>query len=186
MSMIIYQPVKVDRAAFVQFWSARYIYTKEELYDKNIGRELTEARILELFTWKNGTPLSKRKHASVMRNYVAKSAELARIPQNESAAKLLSNFSKGGAIWRIFWLHCWQPRRFPIYDQHVHRAMRFFQAGIPEEIGGTDRAKVRSYLDSYMQFHSEFNGLDPRLVDKALWAFGKFLNENNFPLEPVG
>src|SRR6266511_1632125 len=184
MSMVIYQPVEADRAAFVQFWSARYFYPKEELYDKNIGRELTEARILELFTWKNGTPLSKLKRAAVMRNYGAKGTELSRIPRDESVAKLLSRFAKGGAIWRIFWLHCWQPRRFPIYDQHVHRAMRFIQDGVLEEIGGTDRAKVRSYLDNYMQFHSKFNGQDPRLVDKALWAFGKFLKENNFPRKP--
>ena len=31
----------------------------------------------------------------------------------------------GGAIWRIFWLHVQHTQHFPIYDQHVHRAMAF-------------------------------------------------------------
>jgi len=34
-----------------------------------------------------------------------------------------------------------------------------------------------------MAFHAQFNGISYRLVDTALWAFGKFLNENNFPCE---
>ena len=62
--------------------------------------------------------------------------------------------------------------------------MRFIQAGLLEEIPGKDPQKIRAYLDSYMPFHTEFDGIRHRLVDKALWAFGKFLNENNFPREP--
>jgi len=50
---------------FVEFWSKQYSYSNEHIYDDNIGKELTEERILKLFHWKNGTPLSKLKLQSV-------------------------------------------------------------------------------------------------------------------------
>jgi hypothetical protein len=108
---------------------------------------------------------------------------LVQLSPDESASDLLVRFSEGGAIFRIFWLHCWRPELFPIYDQHVHRAMRFIEAGVREEIPGNDAQKIRSYLDNYLPFHAGFDGIAWRQVDKALWAFGKFLNENNFPTE---
>jgi hypothetical protein len=183
VQLIIYQPVTADPKAFVDFWAARYAGYDEKVYEANVGQELTETRTLELFAWKNGTPLSEAKRKSVLTNFVARRGELDHLPLDETASDLLARFSEGGAIWRIFWLHCWRPARFPIYDQHVHRAMRFIQAGVLEEIPGQDRRKIRAYLDSYIAFHARFDGIGSRLVDKALWAFGKFLNENNFPLE---
>src|ERR1019366_7714989 len=117
--------------------------------------------------------LSEAKLKSVLRNFVSRSGELEHLQREETASDLLSRFSSGGAIWRIFWLHCWQPARFPIYDQHVHRAMRFIRAGVREEIPDKDSEKVHAYLESYMAFHAQFDGIGSRLVDKALWAFGK-------------
>lgn len=181
MHLIIYQPVNAVPKAFIDFWAARYTGYDDDFYEANVGQELTETRILEWFTWKNGTPLSKLKRKSVLRNFVARRGELDHVPRDETASGFLSRFSEGGAIWRIFWLHCWQPARFPIYDQHVHRAMKFIQAGVPEEIPGGDPQKIRVYLNCYLAFHAQFDGIGYRLVDKALWAFGRFLNENNFP-----
>lgn len=134
MPMLIYQTAGANEAQFVVFWCLRYGYAEEKLYTDNIGQELTEQRILSLFRWKNGTPLSQRKQASVLRNFVCRQKELAQFQPNAEAAEFLGHFTGGGAIWRIFWLHCWQPERFPIYDQHVHRAMEFIQQGILEEI----------------------------------------------------
>ena len=183
MPMLIYQPAGANEAEFVEFWCLRYAYAEENLYAENIGQELTEQRILSLFRWKNGTPLSQRKRDSVLENFVRRQQELAQLNPNAKAGELLDHFAGGGAIWRIFWLHCWQPERFPIYDQHVHRAMAFIhiQPGIPEEIPARDPAKIASYIQHYLPFHAKFNRLDGRNVDKALWAFGKFLKEANFP-----
>ena len=63
MPMLIYQPAVANEAQFIEFWSHRYAYAEENLYAENIGQELTEQRILSLFRWKNGTPLSQRKQA---------------------------------------------------------------------------------------------------------------------------
>lgn len=133
---------------------------------RSIGKELTEARIFEWFTWKNGTPLSGAKPKSVMINFVKRRCELDQVEQNMTAAELLSRFNEGSVIWRIFFLHCWRPERFPIYDQHV------------------DSQKIHAYLNEYIPFHARFGGFDSRSVDKALWAFGKFLSENDSPLVP--
>jgi hypothetical protein len=99
------------------------------------------------------------------------------------AEQFLARFDGGGAIWRIFWLHLWQPMRFPIYDQHVHRAMRFIQAGVIEETPERESEKIHSYTDQYLQFYARFDGINHREVDEALWTYGKFLSENNFPTE---
>jgi hypothetical protein len=81
-----------------------------------------------------------------------------------------------------FWLHCWQPARFPIYDQHVHRAMAFIESGEREEIPKNEASKVRAYLDRYLPFHRQFAGLDLRAVDRALWFYGKFIKTTQFSL----
>ena len=57
--------------------------------------------------------------------------------------------------------------------------------GAREEIPGKDQDKICAYIEQYMPFHARFVGLPHRAVDKALWAFGKFIGENNFPLEPI-
>jgi hypothetical protein len=181
MPMLIYKPLQATPTEFVQFWSLRYVYAKEYLYNDSIDHELTEQRILDLFEWKNGIPLSKLKQASVRRNFVQRRRELLQLQPNLEPGNFLAHFPKGGAIWRIFWLHCWQPLRFPIYDQHVHRAMTFIQTGACAEIPAYDPRKVNSYIRRYLPFHATFDGIDSRSVDKALWAFGRFLNEANFP-----
>lgn len=180
--MIIYEPKRVDREAFVQFWSQRYQYAQEHIYHENIGQPLTVERVLALFEWKNGTPLSALKLQSVKQNFARRIDELKSIPFEEGASDFLKRFPSGGAIWRIFWLHCWRPKKFPIYDQHVYRAMAFIKTGRIEEIPAYDPRKVDSYLEKYLPFYSKFQGIDHREVDKALWSFGKFLNESNFPL----
>jgi hypothetical protein len=181
---IIYEPVGVDAKAFVEFWADRYTGYDDDFYEANVGQELTEARILDWFEWKNGTPLSQAKRRSVMRNFVARRDELVQI-EDDTPSAVLTRFSEGGVIWRIFWLHCWRPARFPIYDQHVHRAMRFIDEGVREEIPAGDALKIRAYIEQYMPFYARFNGLRHRAVDKALWAFGKFIAENTFPHQPL-
>lgn len=180
--MIIYQPVQATQQQFVEFWSLRYQDNQENLYSNNVGQALTEQRILDLFQWKNGTPLSAGKLTSVQDNFVKRRVQLAQLPSDVNANDFLAYFKNGGAIWRIFWLHCWQPTRFPIYDQHVHRAMTFISNGAPEEIPQYDPRKIEAYLDRYLPFHAQFAAIDGRAVDKALWAFGKFIKEVNFPL----
>ncbi len=139
---------------------------------------------MELFIWKNGTRLSDSKDISVRTNYINRIDELKEFTQNFEAVEFLNRFSDGGAIWRIFWLHCFRPEEFPIYDQHVHRAMIFIKRGIIEEIPSYDPKKVAEYVSHYLPFYTTFTGFNNREVDKALWSFGKFIKDNNFPMIP--
>ena len=175
MNLTTYKPVSVDITDFIDFWSVRYTGYDDNFYMANIGKDLSETRILDLFTWKNGTPLSENKKNSVMKNFVARKDELNGLAQGTTASQFLERFTEGGAIWRIFWLHCWQPKRFPIYDQHVYRAMRYILEGVIKEIPNNNPLKIKTYIDNYLPFYERFANLHHREVDKALWTFGKSL-----------
>jgi hypothetical protein len=83
-----------------------------------------------------------------------------------------------------FLLHILNPRVFPIFDQHVERARRFF-AGLTLNSGSADIA-----LDDYVSYHEfwlewlDDCGIDPfcaeyaeiKQVDDALWSIGKCLS----------
>lgn len=176
---LILSPAIVSKKKFVKFWSEQYADLNEKTYYRNIYEPLTRNNIRALFQWKNGGNLSIKKAYSVQKNYTVKN-----VPSLESLknTQILKSFLShaGGAIWRIFWLHCNYPRVFPIYDQHVHRAMATIK-GFPEiEIPKTNRDKVEFYINHYLAFYHclDANYEDHRKVDKALWAFGKFIKSH--------
>ena len=162
---------------FVRFWEQLYSGYNEEFYRENIGQPLTEERIAKWFEWKNGTPLSKNKTQTISRY----SSPEERIGHGADAATLGAFLNRpGGTIWRIFWLHLQHPQHFPIYDQHVHRAMAVLLKW-PEpkcEIPDHNPTKVRTYLDEYCPFFKRFDGSEHRKVDRALWSFGQLLGQN--------
>lgn len=162
------------RHDFVARWSLGYSYPDDDLYTSNIGRPLTRHRLEQLFLWKNGGKLSRRKQASLEQNYLARYKELRELPKDADAGELLRRFG-GGAIWRIFFLHCWRPQAFPIYDQHVHRAMEYIETGVPRELPTSAKAVLTNYTGRYLPFWAKFSADSGRDTDKALWVFGKFL-----------
>jgi hypothetical protein len=182
MKLPIYLASEASPEDFIAFWASQYRYAQESLYTDNIGKPLTPDRIWELFEWKNGSRIAAPKRRSIARNYIARLSEVRKLPANTDAHAFLRLFSSGGAIWRIFWLHCWRHEDFPIYDQHVHRAMSFIEFGKTEEIPNSDTSKERSYLERYLPFHRKFACSDLRAVDRALWVFGKFIKSTRFPL----
>lgn len=164
----------VDAEEFVAFWEARYQYPNTDVYDRNVGEPLNPERVRTLYLWKNGGRLSAAARQTIEVNFVRRIKETTSLPKDTAPKDFLRRFSKGGAIWRIFWLHLWQPHRYPIYDQHVHRAMRLIETGRAQEISTSGPSKIRSYLDEYIPFiEARFAALDPRRIDKALWAFGR-------------
>jgi hypothetical protein len=176
MKVLTYAPVEIDAADFVRLWSARYDYRLGAEYEHHLVRPLTRDALKELFKWKNGRRLSQNKQKSIEDHYLCHVAKLNALAPDTTAADFLNLFG-GGPIWRIFLLHCWSPSRFPIYDQHVHRAMKYMRDGNPSEIASSTSEVVRSYLEEYLPFHRRFADLNQREVDRALWAFGKFLEQ---------
>lgn len=161
-----------DAEAFLEFWDRLYSGYDEGFYRTNIGQPLTPQRIERWFEWKNGSVLSARKAQTILRY----SEPEQQVHADASTGKIVDFLSRdGGAIWRIFWLHLQHPARYPIYDQHVHRAMAFMKRGESLEIPSYNPAKVRTYLGSYVPFFESFLPTDRRRLDRALWSFGKFL-----------
>ena len=85
-------------------------------------------------------------------------------------------------------MHCWYPDRFPIYDQHVHRAMSYIQDGTLDKLEKhRDQDVIKLYLDRYMPFFEEFgkidvpfdpklDGIRSRKADRALSSFGLYVS----------
>jgi hypothetical protein len=162
----VFRKYLATKSEFINFWSKQYSYPKDYLYNDNIGKELIENRIWDLFLWKNGKPLSEKKKLSVIN-----------MPSSHNNLALLTYLNKpGGAIWRIFWLHCNYPNIFPIYDQHVHRAMAKLKEWRKLEIPPQNMRKVETYISYYLPFWGEFLEFPPKKVDEALWSYGNFLN----------
>ncbi len=173
---------RTSKIGFVRFWSSCYFNKNEVLYARSIRKPLTSKKLLELFKWKNNGKLSKTKLESVKRNFIARLGEVQGITNKKDARNLLSEFEGGGPIWRIFFFHCCQPNWFPIYDQHVHRAMEYIVNGRTKEIPRNDQEKIGVYLERYIPFYEKLEclGLDKMSADKALWAFGKFIKDRLF------
>jgi len=159
---------------FTRFWGGLYKYDNPELYDRNIGKLLTRERVLDLFAWKNGRRLSERKMQTVERHFLSRLAENADFSDDSKAKDFLEQYDSDGVIWRIFFLHICLPEKFPIFDQHVYRAMKAIQTGTPMELPNAQRRIVAIYLNDYCPFHADMGGIG-RQVDKALWTFGRFI-----------
>ena len=81
----------------------------------------------------------------------------------------------GGAIWNIFYLHCLDHDRWPIFDQHTYRAMNYMTKGIILEIPESNRKKYLAYQNEYIPFYDSMRSTNHRNTDRALFSFGKFL-----------
>ncbi|MHB1422159.1 MAG: hypothetical protein ACYC3I_02960 [Gemmataceae bacterium] len=178
MEPISYPILGVSHVApkeFVQFWERFYFGYDENFYRENIGQPLTEKRIADWFEWKNGKPLSRNASQTIKRYSSAKE----RICDKADALTLAEFLNRqGGPIWRIFWLHLQHPKVFPIYDQHVHRAMAILLKWAEIELPSYNPKKVRIYLGEYHPFFKQFEGCEHRPVDRALWTFGQLLGRN--------
>lgn len=174
MKYSILKLAPTEKSEFVEFWSRQYYYKDESLYAQNIGQSLTEQSVNALFRWKNGRRLSMQKQQSIEEHFVGRLNELNQFTGSFNPKAFLNYFQGSGPIWRIFFLHIFRPQTFPIFDQHVFRAMKFIETGVASELPH-DHAKCLKLYDDYLLFHDKFAQHDGRTVDKALWAFGKFL-----------
>ena len=166
---------QTDARHFVDFWAQQYSDRLEHLYEQNINRPLTEERVWSLFRWKNGTErIARQKAESIQTNYLA---ELGRTPvlRNIDDGRAYLAQLRGGPIWNIFWLHCLRPELFPIFDQHTYRAMACIEQLEPRELPDARRRKIEIYLGQFIPFRRNFGDADLRSVDKALFAYGRFL-----------
>lgn len=178
MPVVKLTPTKCTHAEFVNYWSPGYQYVLEDLYEQNIGKDKTEERVLSLYRWKNGKNLSQSKLLSIEENYFPY-IEAARLNTKEEGIQRF-NALNGGSIWDIFSLHIDNPEVFPIFDQHTFRAFHYLTQGEIQELP-KGREQIRDiYFNKFIPFLAQFEGIDNRKVDKALFTFGRFLKKHRF------
>jgi hypothetical protein len=182
-----FAPNPVSKSEFIRFWARAWAKMNsrdsDKQYDLHIRTPENPESLCELFRWKGGERFRIRDCERVERVFVPLIEKARHLKTRQaSAADWAEEFPTGGAILRIFWMHCWEPDRFPIFDQHVYRAMTFIEDGKCLEPPSGDRAKMEIYLGRYIPFYAGLQGDTSRQVDHALWSFGKFIKRCPFPL----
>lgn len=165
---------------FIAFWCKQYRYKNEHLYTNNIQAKNWEKKnILELFEWKNGTPLSAKKEQSVQA-ILADLSIIQELRRNWNQELFDQKFNIRTAIWKIFLMHIIQPQQFPIFDMHVFRAYNYLMKLEAKELKQyAELKKYELYASEYLPFYHKIEKNTRRTaaeIDKALWAFGKFIS----------
>jgi hypothetical protein len=166
-----------DVGAFIDHWASRYGDDKgrdEAFYDPYIGKDKRDMDVLTpLFMWKNGGVIAARKLEGIRKNYFDDWTD-----DNGLEARYLDPRKDNGPIWNIFYLHCRQPNRYPIFDQHAHRAMVYIQTGTICEDLTSDHELVYKSYDNYRCFVKgvqQDGKHELRTIERALYTFGRFL-----------
>lgn len=171
---------KKSEPQFLEFWSKFYIDAKaENFYTDTIDNpQFSDEDIRSLFEWKNGMKFNEhvQKEAS-LKNVISKLDVVNQLKLNFDMNVFNSNFSEMSPIWKVFLLHVIQPSRYPIFDQHVYRAHVFITNREIKEIRESRTFKEDYYFNIYLPYYNTLipHASDSRMIDKALWSFGKFL-----------
>jgi len=165
---------------FVEFWSSLYDYKKEKMYELNIYKKrFSPSNIQVLFEWKNNMILSSAKKISVGK--IKKNLNTVNeLKRNFDQSIFDKKFRSMSIVWKIFLLHIINPEKFPLYDQHIHRAYLFINNGLAIVPKMTTGEKMSFYTDHYCPFFDKFcinSSVQKRKkADDALWSLGKFLS----------
>lgn len=176
MKYPILKLAEVDLKNFSEHWSKVYTDPLADIYENRIkAKRFTADDIIQLFTWKNGGKLSKRKLASV-KAITNKLDIINKLKQKMDIELFEANFKKMTAIWKIFLCHIIAPTTYPIFDQHAFRAYHYLKHGTVNELEDNDKVKNIVYAEYTLYFHElQKEGINYKQIDEALWAFGKFL-----------
>ena len=185
-SWILLRQQTSDWSTFVNFWDTMYNYTsKSDAYqafviERDSSFVFDDTNVRKLFEWKNNTgeKLATNKENRV--KYVIDALPIIKELNNEWDNNEFNRaFGKISTVWQTFLMHIIQPNKFPIFDQHVYRAWTYLQKGQAEELKGTIKHQFSlytSYTNFFDAIYSE-SGCNPRQLDRALWAFGKFIKQ---------
>tara|TARA_R110001583_G_scaffold92594_2_gene235171 strand:+ start:495 stop:1073 length:579 start_codon:yes stop_codon:yes gene_type:complete len=187
MKLLVFEQQKTTNLnEFINYWSQLYSYPNENLYNNTIVKQqYSIADIQNLYVWKNNMRLSAPKQKSLESKIKAK---LTIINTLKTIGDVdLNNFKKEfknvSAVWKIFLLHSIKPNKYPIYDQHIHRAFLYIHNEDFSNISNDtikDKAKETFYFERYVPYIESINIIDLKKLDEAFFAFGQFLNTRNY------
>lgn len=183
MNFVLLSKQSVDTVDFINFWSDYYSDKYDDKYSKNIDKEyFNRENLISLYEWKNGSVLAELKKIALQKKILLKIKIINSLKNQFNLELFKKEFKDVSVIWKIFLLHIIKPSTYPIFDQHVFRAMMYIKFSKIEEIPSKDSEKEKIYFEEYVDF---FNGIKSKLpsnlnkkIDESLWAFGKFLKSN--------
>ena len=187
-AFILHRQAANTWSVFIDYWANSYDYSAENTdYDLYVAKrddtfEFDKANLRKLFEWKNNTgeKLTSKKESTVNK-LIDKLPEINQLLGQWNDVLFQEHFGKISAVWQTYLMHIIQPDRFPIFDQHVYRAFAYLQLGKPDELQRLNTTKQK--LGLYRQYQSFFDGIKQesgcatRDIDKALWAFGRFIKQ---------
>lgn len=187
MQLLYFEITKSDDInLFIDFWSRLYTFRNESIYSKTIIKVEFEIQdIQNLFEWKNGMRLSDLKQKSLNDKIIKKLEVINYLKSKDEFELDLFNyeFKSLSAVWKIFLLHIIQPKKFPIYDQHIHRTFLFIHKKEFSNLSNTsikNKQKEAFYFNEYLPFIDENEIKDLKKLDEAFFAFGQFLNTKDY------
>ena len=188
-NVMIYYIIKKQEATpadFVEFWAKWYNDKYEPTYRQFIDQTLTPESVRVLFAWKAMSITRKAIEEGenpFVESLIGDLDHFRSLQLNtpEDADKFLTNELNGkGMIWKIFTLHILNPDKYPIFDQHVYRAIVYLKTGVIKEIPKSNEEKQLKYISEYLHFYNEEHArYKDRKLDKALFSFGQFLKKTN-------
>jgi hypothetical protein len=169
--------------SFVEEWKQFYTDLNPEIYKTKINLKTFSQNDVELlFIWKNGMPLknSGTKEIALKTKILSK---IDKINEFKNSRKIDIDafnleFDDVSAVWRIFLLHIIKPKKYPIYDQHIHRTYCFIHGSEWKQINNnmSNKLKLEFYFNSYLPFVSKLGVPNLKSLDEAFFAFGQFIN----------
>ncbi len=195
--------------AFIKHWADLYEMQNKNIecfYEENINREPTTDTIECLYIWKNGGNLFSNQQKGINDRYKEPlRGYLENPPTHKKLEEVYLDYKddkSGGMIWNIFYLHIISKNsklnkkleyEYPIFDQHVYRAMCFMKS---KELGLNDFRELESHqrtriFKEYWNYIEFYNGIKKdtdkyfkkaddvhgRKIDRALFLFGKNIKE---------
>lgn len=169
-----------DYKLFFESWAQCFpeSISSDSKYLNNIGKKRQNKKSIQsLFEWKNGSILSKDKQLSLSSKILPKVSLINKLKIEFNFELFQENFCNVSMIWRFFLLHIIDPKSYPIWDQHVYRAIYFINNKEIINAKNHNQKKEKYYFDVYIPYFNKYKakGVDPRVIDMALWSFGKFL-----------
>jgi hypothetical protein len=173
----------VSKEEFLTFWSKRYFYKSKHDYESLMNQDISEVVLSALFEWKNGMNLSERKEHSFQNNILNQCEKIREYRKNLDldAKELYDLLDKVSFVWRIFACHIARPEEYPIYDQNIHRSVLYIQGddnwqNVTPSLN--DQLKSDFYFNNYKkEFLPQFSDIPSRDIDRALFAFGRYLRD---------
>ena len=100
-----------------------------------------------------------------------------RAASNFDLEYFLKEFKQVSVVWKVFLLHILKPNRFPIYDQHIHRAYRFINNQSSKGIKASmnESVKLKFYFEEYYPFVRQSKITDLKKMDEAFLLLASLL-----------